>query len=46
LMDSLMYAVMGRVVWLNLNGLCTVPCLDLWHRMHGPWSQSALKKHV
>jgi hypothetical protein len=28
-MDDLMYAVMGRIVWLNSNGLCTVPCLDL-----------------
>jgi len=46
LIDSLTYAVMGRVIWLNSNGLCTVPCLDLWHRMHGPWSQSASKKHV
>jgi hypothetical protein len=46
LMDSLMYAVMGRVLWSNLNGLYTVPCLDLWHRMHGPLLPVALKKHV
>ena len=46
LMDSLMYSVLGRIVWSKLNGLFTVPCLDLWLRMHGPWSQSASKKHV
>ena len=27
LMDSLMYSVLGRIVWLNLNGLFTVQCL-------------------
>ena len=29
LMDSLMYSVLGRIVWFNLNGLFTVQCLDL-----------------
>ena len=46
LMDSLMYAVVGRVVWSNLNGLFTVLCLDLWCLMHGLLLPVALKKHV
>jgi len=28
---------------LNLNGLCTVPCLDLWLRTHGHLYAPALK---
>ena len=46
LMDSLMYSVLGRIVWFNLNGLFTVQCLDLWLRMHGHLYAPALKKHV
>ena len=46
MLNKLFYSVLGRIAWSNLNGLCTVPCLDLWHRMHGPWSSVALKKHV
>ena len=46
LMDSLMYSVLGRIVWFNLNGLFTVPCLDLWLHMHGHLYVPALKKHV
>jgi hypothetical protein len=29
MLDQLFYSVLGRIVWSNSNGLCTVPCLDL-----------------
>ena len=43
LLDPLIYSVLGRIAWLNLNGLFMVQWPGWWLRMHGHLSAPALK---